>query len=93
MAREENIADVLARRLKEHGLLRNFLASRVCEAAKRVSKGEFDPISFKNGVLKIEASSSGKAHLLKLRETELVKQVNHELEKDEVRRLMILVKR
>jgi hypothetical protein len=93
MSKEENIGDVLKRRLVEHGLLKNFIASRVCEAAKSVSKGEFEPISFKNGALKIEVISGGKGQLVRLRQKEILSKINDRLgQREQVKRLIVVVK-
>jgi hypothetical protein len=88
---EESLGDALARRLNRHGLLKNFFAAKVCEAAKKISKGEFEPVSFRNGALKVTVNSSGRGHILKLKQKEFIEKINTELGKEQVERIVIVV--
>ncbi len=70
-----SIEQDLRRKLRKLGLEKAYDASIVCDAAKKVAKGRFSPISFKRGVLKIFVSSPAKASLLKLQEESIIKEV------------------
>jgi len=85
--KNENISDILARRLNHMGLGNAVVASRVCAEADKVSEDEFTSISFKNGTLKIHVSSGARAHMIKLREKEIISKINLKLKKDLVLRL------
>jgi len=92
MQKQEDIQDVLTRRLAHHGLLGSYVASKVCDAAKKVAKGEFEPISFAKGVLKVGVNSSGKGHKIKLLEQQLIVEINQALGSRGVKRLVVVVK-
>lgn len=83
----ENIGDILARRLKSRGLDKAALGAWVCAAALKVGEGQFEPISYKNGVLKIHVSSGARAYLIKLKEKEYISKTNTELKRDLVKKL------
>jgi hypothetical protein len=88
----ENFSDILARRLKSRGLDKAFFGAMVCGAANKVSGGEFEAISFKNGTLKISVSSGARAHLIKLNQDDIIAKINLELKKDLVMRLKFEIK-
>lgn len=83
----ENLSDILARRLKSQGLDKAALGAWVCGCANKVSQGKFESISFRNGILKIRVASGAQAHLIRLREKEYISKINTELKKDFVGRL------
>jgi len=91
MASEEKISEVLARRLAHHGLLGTYIASQVCEAATEIAGGMFTPVSFSKGVLKVTVSTSGRGHLLKLKQNSVIEQINKKLNTKKVIRLTIVV--
>ena len=75
----EGVGKVLERRLKSFGLEKQVRSARVCEVAKELSQGEYEPISFRNGILKIRVDSDMRAHLLKLRQVKILEKINHRL--------------
>lgn len=83
-----SIEEMLRKKLRQFNLEKAYDATVAVEAAKRVSKGEFEPISFRHGTLKIKARSVAAAHKLKLREDELLNSINKE-SKMRVKRLFI----
>lgn len=87
MHQNESIGDILSRNLKRQGLEKAALGAWVCGVTNKIAEGEFEAISFKNGVLKIRVSSGARAHLIKLREKEYILKINLELKKDLVERL------
>jgi len=91
MTSEETIGDVLKRRLVKHGLLNNFLSSRICKVADEVGQGDYETVSFKRGVLKVAVSSAGRGQMVKFQEKMLIKKINEVLKEDKVHRLIIEV--
>lgn len=87
MARPENLKNILSRRLKHYGLDKVATAARVCAVALELSGDEFEPISFKNGALKVSVGSAARAHLLRLKEKEVVARINLKLGSDLVKKL------
>lgn len=83
----ENISDILVRRLRSRGLDKAATAAHVCATANQVGEGKFEAVSFRNGVLKIRVSSGARAHLIKLQEKGVVLKVNTRLKRDLVQRL------
>lgn len=86
------IKDDLRRRLKHFGLEKAYDASVVCVAAREVAKGEFEPISFRGGVLKIAVWSPARGHILRLKQREIIAKINGRLGQDQVVRLLIIAK-
>jgi hypothetical protein len=85
--KNENIGDILARRLRSRGLDRAVLAAMVCGEADKVGEGDFRAVSFKGGALKIHVSSNARANLIKLREKDLISKINLKFKKNLVERL------
>jgi hypothetical protein len=89
--KSESIGDILARRLKHYGLGRAAQAAHICAVAKKLSKGEFEPVSFRSGILKISVDSSARAHLLRLKQGKIISAVNHELGRKWVERIVFKI--
>jgi len=89
--RNENIKNILNRRLAHYGLEKTATAVRVCEVATKIAAGEFEPISFRRGNLKIKVKSAAKAHLIRLGQGEIVKKINRELGEDLVKGLVFAI--
>jgi|GEM_PF-1961538 len=96
----ENIGDILARRLRSRGLDKAALAAWVCATADKVSKqialsdaaqSEWEALSFKNGTLKIRVASGARAHLIKMREKDYISKINLELKRNLVERLGFVI--
>jgi len=83
-----SIEKILRKKLRQFNLEKAYDATVAVEAAKKVSKGEFEPISFWRGTLKIKARSVASAHKLKLREDELLDSINR-ASKIRIKRLFI----
>ena len=83
----ESLGDILARRLKSRGLDRAALGAWVCGAAEKVSEGEYEAISYKNGALKIRVLSGARASLIKMKEQEYISKINTELKRELVKKL------
>lgn len=81
--------ETLRKRLAYHGLARQYDASIVCDVAQKVSAGRFEPVSFRGGVLKIRVPSASRAHLVRLRQKEIILEVNKRLGGDKVERIRI----
>jgi len=79
MARPENLKNILSRRLKHYGLDKAAAAARVCAVADEISGGEFKAVSFKNSVLKVAVESTARAHLVRLKQAEIIKLINLKL--------------
>ena len=88
---QEKISDILARRIAHLGLGRQVGAARICAVAREISGGEFEPVSFRGGTLKVRASSSAKAHLIKLKERETLRQINSRLGRELVKKIVFEV--
>ena len=86
-----SIEEILRRRLRHYGLEKAYDASVVVEAAKKVAKGRFDPVSYKNKILKVTAPTPGQAHLLKLQEKSLIEEIE-EASKARITRIIFTVK-
>ena len=93
----ESISNILSRRIKAMGLSKQFAAARVCAVANGVGRGhrpegsarrEFEAVSYKNGTLKIRVESGARAHLVKLREGEILGKINCELKGEVVKRIV-----
>ena len=88
----ESISTILSRRINAMGLSKQFAAARVCAVADEVGKGEFEAVSYKNGVLKVKVDSGARAHLVKLREQEIIGKINTELKREVVKRIVFDIK-
>ena len=86
--KNEKIGEILSRHINAMGLSKQFAAARVCAVANEAGKGEFEVVSYKNGVLKVHVDSGARAHLIKLREVEILRNINKKLGKDVVKRLV-----
>jgi len=93
----ESISTILSRRINAMGLSKQFNAARVCAVANEVEKGrrpegsaqrEFEAVSYKNSVLKVRVDSGARAHLIKLREKEILASINTELKREVVKRIV-----
>jgi len=84
----ESISKILSRRINAMGLGKQYGAARVCAGADKVSDGQFEAVSFKNGVLKIRVDCGARAHLVKSREKEFITRVNDELKGQYVKKLV-----
>ena len=85
--KNERIGEILSRRINALGLKKQFTAARVCALSNEAADGEFEAVSFKNGVLKIRVSSNARAHLLKLRENALISKINAKIPSSLVEKL------
>ena len=56
------------------------------------ARQEFEAASFKNGVLKLRVDSGARAHLVKLREKEVVAKINTGLGREVVKRIVFDIK-
>lgn len=92
MDNNEPISQILSRRLNAMGLSKQFNAARICAVADKAGGGEFGAISYKNSVLKIHVDSGARAHLVKLREKEILQDINKKLGKEAVKRLVFDIK-
>lgn len=88
----EPISKILSRRINALGLSRQFAAARVCAVADEVGKGEFKTVSYKNGILKVWVDSGARAHLIKLREKEILGEINTEFKGQVVKKLVFDIK-
>ncbi|MCX6809216.1 MAG: DUF721 domain-containing protein [Candidatus Berkelbacteria bacterium] len=89
--KNENIKNILNRRLAHYGLSRTIDAMRICEVAGKVAAGEFEPISFRRGNLKIKVKSPAKAHLLRLGQGAVLEKINKELGEELVKRIVFKI--
>lgn len=89
--KSESVGDILARRLKHYGLGRAAQAAHVCGVARKLSEGEFEPVSFRNGILKIRVDSNVRAHLLRLKQGKIISAVNDELGRKWVERIVFKI--
>ena len=76
---QEEIKNILSRNLARKGLLKAAYSANVCALAKDVGKGDFEPISFRDGVLKLSVDSAAKAHLIKMQELSFIDQINEKI--------------
>jgi len=77
----------LRQRMSHYGLGRQYDASLVCEAARKVSAGRFEPVSFRAGVLKVAVPTASRAHLVRMGEEEIVGEINQILKSEQVKRI------
>jgi hypothetical protein len=82
----------LKSRLAHYGLGRQYEASLVCDVAKKVSGGRFEPVSFKDGALKISVPNASRAHLVRLEQEEIILKVNKVLGREEVKRIRLEIR-
>jgi hypothetical protein len=73
--------------LKHYGLDKAATAARVCNVAGKIADGEFEPISFKSGALKVRVKSVAAAHMLRLRQKGIILKINGELGEDLVKKI------
>ncbi len=73
----ESAGSLAARRLGRFS--RQLLADRVCEAAKAVSAGRFEPVSFQGNSLTLKTTSSAKLFLIRKDEPEIKQLINQRL--------------
>jgi len=62
-------------------------ASLVCDAAKEVSADQFEPVSFKGGVLKVRVPNASRAHLVRLGQDQIILKVNQALGEEKVEKI------
>ncbi len=93
MSSSENIKNILRRRISHYGLGRQVEAARVCAAAAEVAAGEFEPVSFRAGTLKVRVASPEQGHLLRLREKELIAKINERLDTPAIKRIRFEISR
>jgi len=84
----EPLSEILARRIANKGLSRVVEGARVCGVAQALYEGEFEPISFRHGCLKIRVSSDAKAHLIRLQQKKICARLNAALKAEMVSRLL-----
>lgn len=91
MSENQRIGEALNKRLAERGLLKVATAAYVCGQAKEIGRGDFVPISFKAGVLKVSVASGAKAHMLRLDQEDLIKKINEKLKSSQVKKIIFRV--
>jgi len=87
----EPISKILSRRINAMGLARQVSAARVCAAANELAAGEFEAVSFREGILKLHVDSAPRAHLIKLREKQILDELNLKLAPSQVRKLVFKI--
>lgn len=82
-----NITHLLKQRMAHYGLGMQYEASLVCDAAKKVSDGRFEPVSFKDGALKVRVPNASRAHLVRLGQDQIISKVNQVLGEEKVEKI------
>lgn len=69
------------------GLKKPLKAAKVCEIAQRNSKGEYNTISFSQGLLTLAVLSPAQAANLQLKSGEIIEKINSELKEEAVKKI------
>ncbi len=96
----KKIKDIIPSSLSRYGLDRQAQASFVCFIFKEAIKEKWgeevskniQPLSFKNGVLRIKVSDSIMASEIQLNQFEITNKINKKIGKDIVKRLQFRIK-
>jgi hypothetical protein len=88
---QEDISNILSRNLARKGLLKAANCARACGVARDIGKGDYEPISFCRGVLKVSVDSSAKAHLVKLQEKMIISKINEALKEEVVKKIIFKI--
>ncbi len=71
-----------------HGLGRVLSSSQIVEAANKVSAGEFNAISFREGRLKIEVPAGPALFFLRRKNSELISKINAALGRPAIEKII-----
>lgn len=88
----KDIKNIFKKRLAERGILSQAQAAEVCDAARKVMGGECRVVSFTGGTLKLSAPDSAKAHLLRLKQQQIIDDVNKELGEDKIKKIRFSIR-
>jgi len=88
---QEDIKSILNRNLAKKGLLKAAHSARVCAVADELGRDEFVSISFCDGVLKISVASAAKAHLIKLRENQIITALNERIGQKLIKKIVFKI--
>jgi predicted nucleic acid-binding Zn ribbon protein len=87
----EKLDKILRQSIKKNGLRKPLEGAEICFYAGLWGNGQFTPISFLNGILKVSVSSSSAASELDMKRSELIDFINDKIGKRVVRNLRIIV--
>jgi hypothetical protein len=85
------ISKLLEKKIKKRKASDIYLASLVCYAALKIGSGLFKPISFKDGVLLVEASNSSSASTIQLSQAQIIEKINQKLGQEAVKKIRIRI--
>lgn len=83
----EPINKILNARANKYGLKNVADAARICFEAKAVSDGEFEPISFRNGILTISVANNILASKIQMKSSSIIKKINQKVGGEKIKRV------
>ena len=87
----EKINKILIKRANKYGIKNVADASRICFIAKAESNNEFEPKSFKGGVLTILVKNNIIASEIQMKSASIIKKINQKIGDDVVKRIVFRV--
>jgi len=75
----EKADNILNRHANRYGLKKSLDAAMICFKAKEVANSMFEPISFRNGILKVKVENSIKAQEIQLNSSQIIKKINQKV--------------
>jgi hypothetical protein len=83
----EPINKILIKRANKYGIKNVADASRICFIAKSVSNNEFEPKSFKNGMLTIIVKNNIIASEIQMNSASIIKKINQKIGSETIKKI------
>ena len=85
----DKASDLMGEFARQHRIGAVINAARIVAIANKVSGGEYEAVSWRDGRLKVMVPAGPKLYYLKLKEAEVVSKINQELGEEKVQKLVL----
>jgi len=87
----EQLGDLMPKQLRKNSIYNQAQAARICYEAKKLYGYLFEPISFKNGVLKVSVPNGIVAQEVQAQSEEIIKKINQVIGSNQIKKIRSIV--
>jgi len=87
----EQLGDLMPKQLRKNSIYGQAQAARICFEAKKLYGHLFEPISYKNGILKVSVPNGIVAQNVQAQSEEIIKKINQVLGSNSINKIRSIV--